>query len=182
METELKPSKDQYRPYSQLDRFSFRMDRGRIGHNHNVVKRILIDPGSSVNIIRWKVVEQLGLLDQIVPKARVLNRFNMACETTKGEITLSVNTAGIVQHRRFYVIDGEMRYNAMFDRPWVHNMRAVLSTFHQMMKFPTLNGIKTIHVEQQATKEMFAVEEAVLAPKSTTPRDTEDLNKGKDTK
>ncbi|XP_059306211.1 uncharacterized protein LOC132057603 [Lycium ferocissimum] len=32
-----------------------------------MVKRILIDPGSSANIIRWRVVEQLGLLDRIVP-------------------------------------------------------------------------------------------------------------------
>ncbi|XP_060178173.1 uncharacterized protein LOC132608117 [Lycium barbarum] len=73
--------------------------------NKSQVKRILIEPGSSASIIRWKVVEQLGLLDQIMPKARVLNGFNMACETTKGEITLPVNTAGIVQHNKFYVID-----------------------------------------------------------------------------
>ncbi|XP_059314925.1 uncharacterized protein LOC132065515 [Lycium ferocissimum] len=64
--------------------------------NKTHVKRILIDPGSSANIIRWKVVEQLGLLDQIVPTTRVLNGFNMACETTKGEITLPVNTVGVV--------------------------------------------------------------------------------------
>ncbi|XP_060202258.1 uncharacterized protein LOC132630711 [Lycium barbarum] len=51
--------------------------------NKSQVKRILIDPGSSANIIRWKVVEQLGLLDQIVPVSRLLNGFNMAYETTK---------------------------------------------------------------------------------------------------
>ncbi|XP_059301849.1 uncharacterized protein LOC132053761 [Lycium ferocissimum] len=64
--------------------------------NKSHIKLILIDTGSSANIIRWKVVEQLGLLDQIVPAAQVLNGFNMACETLKGEITLSVNTLGTV--------------------------------------------------------------------------------------
>ncbi|XP_059288837.1 uncharacterized protein LOC132042257 [Lycium ferocissimum] len=55
------------------------------------VKRILIDPGSSTNIIQWRVVEQLKLLDQNILVARILNGFNMASETTKGEIALLVN-------------------------------------------------------------------------------------------
>ncbi|XP_060195032.1 uncharacterized protein LOC132624244 [Lycium barbarum] len=150
--------------------------------NKSHVKRILIDPGSSANFIRWKVVDQLGLLEQILPPARVLNGFNMACETTKGEITLLVNTAGIVQHTNFYVIDGEMRYKALFGRPWVHNMRAVPSTLNQMLKFLTLERIKSVCEEQPVAKEMFAVEEATPAPKSPAPKDAKDLNKGKSTK
>ncbi|XP_059310295.1 uncharacterized protein LOC132061512 [Lycium ferocissimum] len=58
------------------------------------IKRVLIDRGSSSNIIRWRVIEQLGLLDQIILAIRVLNGFNMACETTKGEITLPISMAG----------------------------------------------------------------------------------------
>ncbi|XP_059290705.1 uncharacterized protein LOC132044233 [Lycium ferocissimum] len=53
--------------------------------NKSQVKRILINPGSSANVIHWKVVEQLGLLDQIVLAARVLNGFNMSCELQKGK-------------------------------------------------------------------------------------------------
>ncbi|XP_060202184.1 uncharacterized protein LOC132630640 [Lycium barbarum] len=131
-------------------------------HNHALVisvlinkthfKGILIYPGSSTNIIRWKVVKQLGLRHQIIPTTRVLNGFNMACETTKGEITLPVNAAGIVQYIKFYVIDGEMRYNALLGSPWLHIMRAVPSTLHQMLKFPTLEGVKNIHGEQPAAK------------------------------
>ncbi|XP_070003494.1 uncharacterized protein [Nicotiana sylvestris] len=47
------------------------------------VKRVLVDPGSSTNIIRSRVVEQLRLLDQIIPASRVLNGFNMASEMKK---------------------------------------------------------------------------------------------------
>ncbi|XP_059290558.1 uncharacterized protein LOC132044087 [Lycium ferocissimum] len=133
------------------------------------VKRILIDPGSSANIIRWKVVEQLDMLDQIIPTARILNGFNMASETTRGEITLPASIAGVVQHTKFYVIDGEMKYNALFGRPWIHMMKAVPSTLHQMLKFSTPDGIKIIRGEQPAAKEMFAVEEAVPnGPKADT--------------
>ncbi|XP_060210532.1 uncharacterized protein LOC132637469 [Lycium barbarum] len=86
--------------------------------NKTHVKRILVDPGSSANIIQRK-------------------------------------------HIKFYVIDGELRYNALLGRPWLHIMRAVPSTLHQMLKFPTSEGVKIIHGEQPAAKEMFVVEEAV---------------------
>ncbi|XP_059288988.1 uncharacterized protein LOC132042478 [Lycium ferocissimum] len=100
--------------------------------------------GSSANIIRWRVVEQLRLLDQIVPVARVLSGFNMASETTKGEISLPVNIDGTIQQTVFYVIEGDMKYNALLGRPWIHSMRAVPSTLYQLLKFPTLEVVKTI--------------------------------------
>ncbi|XP_060183109.1 uncharacterized protein LOC132613071 [Lycium barbarum] len=125
------------------------------------IKRVLIDPRSSANIIRRRVIEQLGLLNQIMPAIRVLNGFNMACETTKGEITLPINMAGTMQQTKFYVIEGDIGYNALLGRPWIHLIKAVPSTMHQALKFPTSEGIKTVHGEQQAAKNMFAVEESV---------------------
>ncbi|XP_070022376.1 uncharacterized protein [Nicotiana sylvestris] len=49
--------------------------------------------------------------------ALVLNGFNMASETTKGEIILPVNVAGTIQDTRFHVIEGDMRYNVLLGRP-----------------------------------------------------------------
>nr|XP_009785368.1 PREDICTED: uncharacterized protein LOC104233642 [Nicotiana sylvestris] len=108
--------------------------------------------GISANIIRSRVVEQLGLQDQIVPAARVLNGFNMASETTKGEIMLPVNVAGTIQETKFHVIEGDMRHNALLGRPWIHNTRVVPSTLHQVLKFLTPEGIKTVYGEQPAAK------------------------------
>ncbi|XP_070026138.1 uncharacterized protein [Nicotiana sylvestris] len=129
------------------------------------IKRILVDPGSSANIIRSRVVEQLGLLDQIVPASRVLNGFNMARETKKGEITLPVNVTDTTQNVKFHVIEGDMRYNALLGRSWIHCMRSVTLTLHQMMKFPTKDGIKTVYGEHHVAREMFAVHD--VAPAST---------------
>nr|XP_016486756.1 PREDICTED: uncharacterized protein LOC107806998 [Nicotiana tabacum] len=125
--------------------------------NNIQIKHVLVDPGSSTNLIRWKVVEQLGLLDQIVPTSCVLNDFNMAGEITKGEITLLVNVSSVVQDAKFHVIEGDVRYNALLGRPWIHNVRAVPSTLHNMMKFPIKDGIKTVYGEPHTAKEMFAV-------------------------
>ncbi|XP_070046586.1 uncharacterized protein [Nicotiana tomentosiformis] len=128
------------------------------------VKRVFVDPGSSANIIRSWVVEKLGLQNQVVPAARVLNGFNMASETTNGEIILPVNVAGTIQNTKFHVIEGNMRCNALLGRPWIQNMRIVPSTLHQVMKFLTSDGVKTVYGEQHAAKEMFAVEEITLIP------------------
>ncbi|XP_070034785.1 uncharacterized protein [Nicotiana tomentosiformis] len=136
--------------------------------NKTRIKCVLIDPCSSSNIIRSKVVEQLDLQDRIVPAVRVLNGFNMACETTKEEITLPVNTARIVREAKFYAIEGDMRYNALLGRPWIHHMRPVPSNLHQVLKFPVPGEIKTIYGEQPAAKEMFAIEEVVPISTLTT--------------
>ncbi|XP_019265421.1 PREDICTED: uncharacterized protein LOC109242980 [Nicotiana attenuata] len=132
------------------------------------IKRVLVDQGRSANLIRSKVVEQLGLLDQIVPTSRVLHGFNMAGEVMKGEIALPVDMSGTVQNTKFHVIGGDMMYNALVGRPWIHSMRAVSSTLHQMMKFPTKDGLTTVYGEQHAAKEMFAVYQEAPNPMHST--------------
>nr|XP_016442633.1 PREDICTED: uncharacterized protein LOC107768042 [Nicotiana tabacum] len=91
------------------------------------VKRVLVDPGSTTNIIRSEVVEQLGLLNQVVPIPRILHGFNMIGEVTKGEITLPINTSGAIQNTEFQVIDGDMRYNALLGRPWTQHEGSALN-------------------------------------------------------
>ncbi|XP_009598346.2 uncharacterized protein [Nicotiana tomentosiformis] len=132
------------------------------------VKRVLVDPGSSANIIRSRVVEQLGLLDQIVPASRVLNDFNMASEMTNGEIILPVNVSRTIQDTKFHVIEGDMRYNALLGRSWIHNMRAVSSTLNQMMNFSIKDGVKTVYGEQHTAKEMFVVHDLTPVPAPST--------------
>ncbi|XP_070022565.1 uncharacterized protein [Nicotiana sylvestris] len=130
--------------------------------NNVQVKRVLVDPCSSANIIRSRVVEQLGLQDQIVPAAQVLKSFNMASETTKGDIILWANVAGTIKDTKFHMIERDMGYNALLGRPWIHNMKAVPLTLHQMLKFPTSDDVKIVYREQHAAKEMFLVDEVTL--------------------
>ncbi|XP_009769603.1 uncharacterized protein [Nicotiana sylvestris] len=132
------------------------------------IKRVLMDPGSSANVIRSKVVEQLGLLNQVVPASRVLNVFNIAGKIMKGEIILPVDVSGTIQNTKFHVIICDTRYNALLGRPWIHNMRAVPSTLHQMIKFPMKDGITTIYGERYMAKEMFTVYQEAPSPIHST--------------
>ncbi|XP_019267543.1 PREDICTED: uncharacterized protein LOC109244842 [Nicotiana attenuata] len=142
--------------------------------NNIQIKCVLVDPGSSANVIRLKVVEQLELLSQIIPTSRDLCGFNMAGETTKGEITLPVNVSGTVRNTKFHVIEVDMRYNALLGRPRIHNMRAIPSTLHQKIKFSTEDSIKMVQGEQHAAKEMFAVHEELPISIPSTSEEPED--------
>nr|XP_016492251.1 PREDICTED: uncharacterized protein LOC107811773 [Nicotiana tabacum] len=139
--------------------------------NNIRIKRVLVDPSSSTNIIRSNVAEQIRLLDQIIPASQVLHGFNMAGEITKGEIALSVDNSGTVQDTKFHVIGGDMRYNFLLGKPWIHSMRTVLSPLHQIMKIPTKNVITTIYGEKHAAKEMFAVHQEASNPIRSNPNE-----------
>nr|XP_016498834.1 PREDICTED: uncharacterized protein LOC107817503 [Nicotiana tabacum] len=84
----------------------------------------------------------------------------------KGRNHLAVNVAETFQDTKFHVIEGAIRYNALIGRPWIHNLRAVSSTLHQMIKFPVEEGVKTVYGEQRVAKEMFAIEEVVLSTRA----------------
>lgn len=56
-------------------------------------------------------------------------------------------------------------------------MRAESSTLHQVLKFPTPEGIKTIYGEQLAVKEMFTVDEVILISTLSTPKDPSSVTK-----
>ncbi|XP_070036732.1 uncharacterized protein [Nicotiana tomentosiformis] len=121
------------------------------------IKRVLVDPGSSANIIQQKVLEQAKLTGSIIPATKLLAGFNLASVTTRGEILLLTNGEGVMKITLFEVVDGDMGYNIILGRPWLHEIKVVPSTYHQLLKFPTLEGIKKIRVDQPAMREMNAI-------------------------
>ncbi|MCD7456466.1 hypothetical protein HAX54_031862 [Datura stramonium] len=76
--------------------------------------------------------------------AKSLAGFNMASKTTKGEITLSANTEGVERATHFNILDGEISYNVILDRSWIHFMRVVPSNYNHVLKFPMPTGIRQI--------------------------------------
>ncbi|XP_075082240.1 uncharacterized protein LOC142166795 [Nicotiana tabacum] len=69
-------------------------------HDTNV-KRVLIHPGSSVNIILLWVVNEIQDNDKVIPKARTLSGFNNSSVITKGEVLLTTFAEGVVKDTMF---------------------------------------------------------------------------------
>ncbi|XP_075091595.1 uncharacterized protein LOC142171790 [Nicotiana tabacum] len=125
-------------------------------HDTNV-KRIFIDPGSSVNFILLRVVNNMQANDHIIPKAQSFSGFDNLSVIMKGEIILTMFVEVVVKDTKFQVVDADMAYNIILGRPWIHDMDAVLSTLHQVIKFPSQWGIRQIRGDQQATWDINSV-------------------------
>ncbi|XP_070014519.1 uncharacterized protein [Nicotiana sylvestris] len=125
-------------------------------HDTNV-KRALIDPCSSVNIILLRVVNKMQDNNKLVHKARTLSGFDNLSVVIKGEIILTTFAKGLVKDTKFQVIDMDMAYNMILGRPWIHEMDDVPSTLHQVIKFPSQWGIRQIHGDQQASRSINLV-------------------------
>ncbi|XP_070014774.1 uncharacterized protein [Nicotiana sylvestris] len=109
-------------------------------HDTNV-KRVLINPGSSVNIILLRVINEMQVEDKLIPKAHTLFYFDNSSVVTKGEIILTTFAEGVVKDTKFQVVEMDMAYNMILGRPWIHKMDVVPSTLHQVIKFPSQWGI-----------------------------------------
>ncbi|KAL5579125.1 hypothetical protein UlMin_011567 [Ulmus minor] len=120
------------------------------------IKRILIDNGSSTNVIFLNALKEMNIDEaHIHRRSTVLVGFSGEQKFTLGDITLPVYAAGVNLHITFVVLDSPSAYNVILGRPWIHDMRAVPSTFHQVVRFPTAWGVKEIKGEQATSRDCY---------------------------
>ncbi|XP_019227932.1 PREDICTED: uncharacterized protein LOC109209178 [Nicotiana attenuata] len=81
------------------------------------IKCVLVDSGSLVNVIQWRVLEQAKLTGSIIPTTKLLAGFNLASVTIRGEILLPTNIEGVMKTTLVAVVDNEMGYNIILGRP-----------------------------------------------------------------
>ncbi|XP_010513511.1 PREDICTED: uncharacterized protein LOC104789525 [Camelina sativa] len=121
-----------------------------------LMKRILIDNGSSTNILYMQAYKELGLDEGgLTRKSIPLVGFSGEVKQSIGEVTLPVYAEGVNKHTKFLVVDCASAYNAIMGRPWIHDMAAIPSTLHQTIKFPTPWGVKEILGEQESSRSCY---------------------------
>ncbi|XP_070034899.1 uncharacterized protein [Nicotiana tomentosiformis] len=94
------------------------------------IKRVLVALGSSTNIIQWRVLEREKLTGSIIPVTKLLVGFNLESVTTRREIMLPTNAEEVTKTTLFEVVDGNMGYNIILSRSWLHEMKVVPSIYH----------------------------------------------------
>ncbi|XP_028071749.1 uncharacterized protein LOC114274078 [Camellia sinensis] len=120
------------------------------------VKRVLIDQGSAADIMYYELFKKLGLSEQhLTPATSPLVGFNSQTEWPLGRITLPIIAKSKVVSVDFLVVNTPSPYNAILGRPWIHQMEAVPSTYHQLVRFPTKYGVEEIRGDQVAAKHCF---------------------------
>ena len=117
------------------------------------VRRILIDPGSSADLLQASVIIQMGRdLSGLENPRRILSGFNRAATTSLGDIVLPVQASPITINIQFYVVQDLSPFNAILGRTWMHYMKAIPSTYHQMVSFLTEDGQIDLYGSQLAAR------------------------------
>jgi hypothetical protein len=118
------------------------------------VKRVLIDPGSSVEIMYESLFKGLGLGKEDLSRTEgPLSGFSGETVIPSGKVTINVRAGTVSTPTEFFVLNTFSPYNAILGRPWLHRMGAVPSTLHQRLRFPTPQGIMEIRGDQLAAKQ-----------------------------
>jgi len=54
------------------------------------------------------------------------------------------------------LVNANTSYNILLGHPFINRLKAIVSTLHLAMKFPSVNGdIATVHVDQKTTQECY---------------------------
>ena len=76
-----------------------------------------------------------------------------------GVVTLSVAVGDypqqIIKDVTFLVVDCSSAYNAILGRPMLNSWKAITSTYHLMIKFPTDYGVGELRGSQMAARECY---------------------------
>ena len=130
-------------------------------------KRILVDNGSSADIIYLPAFQQLKLdLKRLRPFDSPLISFNGDRVYPKDIVTLTT-TVGTYQRQLthqldFLVVDCPSSYNVIIGRTTLNKWKAATSTYCLKIKFLTDNGVGEVKGDQVSARECY---QAVLAAK-----------------
>ncbi|RVW75279.1 Transposon Ty3-I Gag-Pol polyprotein [Vitis vinifera] len=123
------------------------------------VRRILINPSSSADLLQASVIIQMGRdLSGLENPGRILSGFNGAATTSLGDIVLSVQAGPITLNVQFSVVQDLSPFNVILGRTWLHYTKAILSTYHQMQLLspadkdpPTADPLQAIQISEEST-------------------------------
>ncbi|KAL0394774.1 UNVERIFIED_CONTAM: hypothetical protein Slati_4443600 [Sesamum latifolium] len=144
------------------------------------VKKVLMDSGSSADIIFYKAFSQMGINNAELTWVNTpLTSFSGSIVEPVGEVTLPISLGSypkwITKMVKFFIVDTPSAYNVILGRPSLNAFQAIASTYHLKLKFSTPNGIGEEVGDQRQARECYANS---LKKKANDPPN-ESSNRGK---
>ena len=128
-----------------------------------IVRRILVDTGSSVDIITWDCLKRLSHPGRnLVPMANPVLGFGGQEVNPTGVIRLPVRFGNKSKFKSleiaFLAVDVPTAYNVIIGRPTLHRVKAVVVPYLIQLQFETGDGnIGEFHGDQRTARECYLV-------------------------
>ncbi|KAH1213274.1 hypothetical protein GmHk_14G041263 [Glycine max] len=101
----------------------------------HIVAKVLIDNGSSLNVMPKTTLEKLPFSARLKPSSMVVRAFDGTRREVMGEIDIPIQIGPHTCNVMFQVMDINPAYSCLLGRPWIHALGVVPSTLHQKLKF-----------------------------------------------
>ncbi|XP_068486916.1 uncharacterized protein [Phaseolus vulgaris] len=125
------------------------------------VHRVLVDLGSSANVMFWSTFNKLQLSpDLLRPYTGCLYGFTGDQVEVRGYLelrtTFTDGTASRTESIRYLVVNVNSAYNILLGSPALNRLRAMASTRHMKMKLPDLSGrVIVIKSDQEEARKCY---------------------------
>ena len=129
-----------------------------LGISDFYVRQILVDPGNSVDLLQMSTFKQMGFLPSALENLGwILSGFNGASTTPLGYVMLLVKARSVTLNVQFLVVEGLSPFNTIMGRTWLHGMKVILSTYHQMVSYLIEDGQINLYGSQLVARQCYQV-------------------------
>jgi len=100
------------------------------------VDHILVDGGSTVNIMPKSIMHDLGIIiEELLKSQAMIQELNFEGQSAISMICVKLVMGDLSTSSIFHVIDVTTSYKLLLRRPWLHEHEIVASTLHQGLKY-----------------------------------------------